>query len=125
MVRGEARGVVARDRVPVVDHRGVEEVEAEVVRLRQPRDLSRVSRGTRLRRQAQIFVVTQQDAKESNTTITNTLSIEIVDARVLFDFGSTHSFLSPSLASRIGVEPKRLETPLVVSTPLGRTWEVD
>ena len=48
--KGKARGAIVGDRVPVVDHKGVEEVEAEVVRLRQPRNLSKVSRGAKLRR---------------------------------------------------------------------------
>ena len=56
MVEGEAKETVINDRVAMVDLRGAEEVEAEVVRPRQPRDLSRESKGVRLRlrRQARV-----------------------------------------------------------------------
>ena len=40
--------------------------------------------------------------------MTGTVSIEGVDAHVLFDMGSTHSFVSQGMADRLGVEPRRL-----------------
>ena len=50
-----------------------------------------------------------------------TLFIEVVDAYVLFDIRSMHFFLSPSLAGRLGVELRRLEASLLVSSPLGHS----
>ena len=58
-------------------------------------------------------------------TVTDTLPIEEVDAYVLSDMGSTHSFLSLRFASRLGVKPRKLETPLIVSSPLECSWEVE
>ena len=51
--------------------------------------------------------------------------IKTIDTYVLFDSGSTHSFVSPQLTSRLGMEPRKMETPLVVSTPLRRSWVTD
>ncbi|WRX07829.1 Reverse transcriptase domain - like 4 [Theobroma cacao] len=41
-----------------------------------------------------------------------------MNARVLFDSGATHSFISPCFASRLGRDRVRREEQLVVSTPL-------
>ena len=77
------------------------------------------------RGQARVYAITQQDAEASNTAVTGTLSIDGIDARVFFDTGSTHSFLSLGMAERLGVEPRRLVIPLLVTSPLGRVWEAD
>ena len=42
---------------------------------------------------------------------------------MLLDPGATHSFVSPSFALRLGVQPARLETPLSVTTPLSDALE--
>ena len=75
------------------------------------------------RGQARVYAITQQDAEASHTAVTGTFFIEGVDAHVLFDTGSTHSFLSPGMAERLGVEPRRLESPLLVTSPLGYVWK--
>ena len=66
-----------------------------------------------------MYAITRQDAEASNTAVTGTVLVETLDAYVLFDTGSTHSFVSPRLASKLGVEPRKMEIPLVVSSPLG------
>ena len=40
-------------------------------------------------------------------------------ARVLFDFGLSHSFIAASVMIELGLEVKALEEPLYVSSPLG------
>ncbi|MGV7688489.1 aspartyl protease family protein, partial [Mycobacterium kansasii] len=70
---------------------------------------------------ARVYAITQQEAEASNTAVTGILPINTVDIHVLFDSGSTHSFVSPCVASEIGIDQRRLETPLIVSTPLGRS----
>ena len=55
------------------------------------------------RGQARVYAITQQDAEASNTAVTGTLPIEGADAYVLFDSGSTHSFLSPGMTERLGI----------------------
>ena len=44
---------------------------------------------------------------------------------MLLDPGATHSFVSPSFALRLGVQPARLKTPLSVTTPLNDALEAD
>ncbi|WRX16497.1 hypothetical protein QQP08_008984 [Theobroma cacao] len=50
--------------------------------------------------------------------VSSILSICDMNARVLFDPGATHSFISPCFASRLGRDHVRREEQLVVSTPL-------
>ena len=43
---------------------------------------------------------------------------------MLFDSGATHSFIAPLLAKNVDRQASRLEIPLVVATPLGKSLEV-
>ena len=53
--------------------------------------------------QARVFAINQQAAEEVGyKVVASMVSICSVDARVLFDLGATHSFLSPLLARRLG-----------------------
>ena len=40
-------------------------------------------------------------------------------ARVLFDYGASHSFIAASVVIELGLEVEALEEPLYVSSPLG------
>ena len=40
-------------------------------------------------------------------------------ARVLFDYGASHSFIAASVVIELGLEVETLEEPLYVSSPLG------
>ena len=40
-------------------------------------------------------------------------------ARVLFDYGASHSFIAASVVRELGLEVETLEDPLYVSSPLG------
>ena len=42
-----------------------------------------------------------------------------LQARVLFDFGASHSFIAASVVIKLGLEVETLEEPLYVSSPLG------
>ena len=46
-------------------------------------------------------------------------------ARVLFDSGASHSFITASCVKELGLEVKSLENPLHVSSPLGTRVSVD
>ena len=46
-------------------------------------------------------------------------------ARVLFDFGTSHSFIVASCVRELGLEVETLEKPLYVSSPLGTRVRVD
>lgn len=45
-------------------------------------------------------------------------------AKVLFDTGATHSFISTTMVKQLGLEPECLNTPLAVGTPLGSSVEL-
>ena len=45
------------------------------------------------RGQGRVFTLDPQEAHASNTTVTGTLSIDKLKARVLFDSGAMHSFI--------------------------------
>ena len=51
--------------------------------------------------------------------VSGTLNICSKAAHVLFDFGSSHSFISPAFADVLHMSPKLLDCELWVSTPLG------
>ncbi|EOX94130.1 DNA/RNA polymerases superfamily protein [Theobroma cacao] len=70
------------------------------------------------RGQARVFALTQQEAQTSNAVVSGILSVCNMNARVLFDPGATHSFISPCFASRLGRGRVRREEQLMVSTPL-------
>ena len=53
--------------------------------------------------------------------MTGILSINSQDARVLFDSGATHSFISPFFATTLGRDPSPLSEFLIVTTPMGHS----
>jgi hypothetical protein len=74
---------------------------------------------------ARVYAITNQDAQASNAVLTGTLTVGLSKARVLFDPGATHSFVSPFYRERVGREPIPLEQLLSVSTPLKEDIVVD
>ena len=64
-----------------------------------------------------------QDAQASNAVVTGTISACYCDARVLFDPGATHSFISLVFASKVTCQPSRMLYPLSVATPLSEELE--
>ena len=73
------------------------------------------------RGQARVFALTPQDAQASNAIVTGILSVCSHGARVLFDPGSTHSYVSSFFASRFGKDPVLLDRPFYVATPVGES----
>ena len=53
------------------------------------------------------------------------ISTLLLIARVLFDFGASHSFIVASCVKDLGLEVENLEEPLHVSSPLGTRVRVD
>ncbi|XP_050233246.1 uncharacterized protein LOC126681739 [Mercurialis annua] len=64
------------------------------------------------------------EAQASNVVVQGIFPIASQDALVLYDPGATHSFVSPSFASKLGVQPAYLKNPLSVATPVGESVEV-
>ena len=61
----------------------------------------------------------------SNVVVASTLSVCSCEARVLFDPGASHSFVSPIFASRMAWQASRMLFPLSVATPLSDELEID
>ena len=78
-----------------------------------------VSRG-----QSQVFILNLQKAHASNTVVTDTLFIDKVQARVLFDSRATHLFTSPYFANKLARDKTLMKDPLAIGTPLGKSIEV-
>ncbi|XP_022964749.1 uncharacterized protein LOC111464739 [Cucurbita moschata] len=70
-----------------------------------------------------MYATTRQEAENSNTAVTNTLSILGYYAWVLFDSGTTHSFISTNLVKHARVEVEPLGYGLSVGTPAGVSME--
>uniref|UniRef100_A0A2N9GFR5 CCHC-type domain-containing protein n=1 Tax=Fagus sylvatica TaxID=28930 RepID=A0A2N9GFR5_FAGSY len=73
----------------------------------------------------QVFALTQQNAETSPFVVSGTLVITNQHAQVLFDSGSTHSFISHSFARRLNMIPETLDFELSVDTPSGHVLWMD
>ena len=62
---------------------------------------------------------TQQEARASNAMVECITCIMGHNARVLFDPGVAHSFVSAAFASKLNKKSEPLESQLIISTPLG------
>lgn len=69
--------------------------------------------------QGRVFAMTKQDAEASNDVMIGTLSLFSKDAKVLFDSGATHSFMSIAFACRANRNTEPLGCYLSVATPMG------
>ena len=69
--------------------------------------------------------MTQQQAQATPEVVTGTLPISNSSARILIDPGATHSFVATSCIMHLGKEPKQLDNPMNVSTPVGENPRID
>ncbi|MQL74214.1 hypothetical protein Taro_006546 [Colocasia esculenta] len=76
-----------------------------------------------LQAQARVFAFARDEAELAEHVTEGTILIMGMHARVLFDTGATHSFVSEGFAKVLmkddGLVPERLEVPLSVHTPAG------
>ena len=72
---------------------------------------------------ARVFALAREEAQQSESVTEGTISVEGVFARVLFDTGATHTFISDRFAKQLhvdlGLALESLDDPLVVHTPAG------
>lgn len=66
---------------------------------------------------ARVNHIKTEEAQEATDVVLGTLLMNSISAKVLFDSGSSHSFLSANLASSNELPHEHLGTPLVVHTP--------
>ena len=71
--------------------------------------------------QGRVYALTTQDAQATDTVVASILPLFSAHTKVLFDPGSTHSFVSCAFAKNHDKSPELLDFELSVSTPLGDT----
>ena len=69
--------------------------------------------------QGRVYTVIPLAESADQPVIQGTLLLSRLWARVLFDFGASHSFIAASVVIELGLEVEALEEPLYVSSPLG------
>ena len=69
--------------------------------------------------------MTPQDTQASNGVVTGPISVCYCDARVLFDPGAMHSFVTLVFALKVSCQPSRMLYPLSVATPLSDELETN
>ena len=69
--------------------------------------------------QGRVNAITLQAELADHPVIQGTFLLSRLWARVLFDSGSSHSFIAASVVIELGLEAETLEEPLNVSSPLG------
>jgi hypothetical protein len=67
---------------------------------------------------AKVNHLTQEDVNEANNVVTCTLLVCSHDAKVLFDSGATHSFVSCKFLNNRGIESDLLRKRLCVESPM-------
>ena len=77
------------------------------------------------RTQGKVYVFTQKDAQTSNIVVTGTIPISSIFAYTLFDTGASHSFVSPSFASQLGIIIEPWDVKLLIDTPTGDEMVTD
>ena len=69
--------------------------------------------------QGRVYAITPPAESANQLVIQGTFLLSHLWARVLFDSGASHSFITASVVIELGLEVEALEEPLYVSSPLG------
>ena len=69
--------------------------------------------------QGRVYAFIPPAESANQPVIWGTFLLSRLWARVLFDFGASHSFIAASVRIELGLEVETLEEPLYVSSPLG------
>ena len=69
--------------------------------------------------QGRVYALTPPVESADQPVIQGTFLLSRLWARVLFDYGASHSFITSSVVIELGLEVEALEEPLYVSSPLG------
>ena len=71
------------------------------------------------RHKGHVYSIIPQTELADQVVIEGTFLLSHLWARVLFDYGASHSFIVTSCVKDLGLEVETLEEPLHVSSPLG------
>ena len=66
-----------------------------------------------------VYAITPPAESADKPVIQGTFLLSCLWARVLFNYGASHSFIATSVVIELGLEVEALEEPLYVSSPLG------
>ena len=69
--------------------------------------------------QGRVYAITPPAESADHLVIQGTFLLSRLWARVLFDYGASHSFIAASAVIELGLEVEALEEPLYVISPLG------
>ena len=69
--------------------------------------------------QRRVYAIPPPVKSTNQPVIQGTFLLSRLWARVLFDYGASHSFIAASVVIELGLEVEALEEPLYVSSPLG------
>ena len=69
--------------------------------------------------QGRVYAITPPAESVDQPVIQGTFLLSRLWARVLFDYGASHSFIATSVVIEFGLEVETLDDPLYVSSPLG------
>ena len=69
--------------------------------------------------QGRVYSITPPSKSADHPVIQGTFLLSRLWARVLFDYGASHSFIAALVVIELGLEVEALEEPLYVSSPLG------
>ena len=75
--------------------------------------------------QGRVYAITPHTELTDQSVIQGTFLFSCLWARVLFDYGASHSFIVASCVKDLGLEVEILEESLYVSYPLGTRVNVD
>ena len=76
------------------------------------------------RGQGKVFTLNPQEVHASTTAVIGILLVDKLKARVLFDSGATHSFISPYFVKTLARDKVLMKSPLAISIPVERTIKV-
>ena len=71
-----------------------------------------------------MFILDLQEGHASTTVVIGILLVDKLKAKVLFDSGATHSFISSYFAKTLAMDRVMMKDPLAIGIPVGRTIEV-
>ena len=77
--------------------------------------------------QGRVYAITPPAESADQPVIQGTFFLSRLWARVLFDYGASHSFITAAVVIELDLEVEALEEPLYVSSPLGirvRIWMI-
>jgi len=63
-----------------------------------------------------------EEAEDPTTTVLGTLLVRHLYARVLFDFGATHSFVNHEFTKKLAIKPNEMNIQLYMTTSLGSIY---